>query len=866
MTKERAADSATEGPRWPRVRLRVGLVAATALIIVALAGSTLVALTTDYARVTQTTAQAAQTLSHTLREHAKRTFGEVDRVLANLAGAVALLRAEGETERALRPLHHMSAGLDQTDSVVITDSHGRVLAATTPLPTATAGALADALTRAPIHGLSIRYLGTGSAGPRRPGAVIMARAITDAEDGRLQGWAVAVLSQDYFDAFYQAVDMGPEGLVAVIHANGPVLFRAPALPGAIGTYVSSRPLFTRHLVEAPEGTFRIRTGTDEVERIQAYARVDGVPLVVLVGITTEHAFAAWQRRALWLGSLTAIAALVVLILAALLYRQLCSLQRSERRTREVEIHLSRAQAIAHVGSWEWNLRTNRMWWSRELHRIFDIAEGDEPPSYGRFLQSVHPDDRAAVASAVARALDDGQSFSLDYRVQRADGGERHVRHEGQCELDSRGHVTRMDSVVQDNTESTLLQAQLAQAGKLSTLGEMAAGMAHELSQPLNILRMSAEGALLRMADAPTSATAGREALQQVAEQADRMARIIDHIRLFSRKDTAPTQVFDARVPVRLAAEMMDNQLAAAGIRLDLDLPAGSAPVKGRPVQLEQVIVNLLANAKDSIKERRARDRAADGAVTIGHVALRMRRLGNAIEITVQDDGLGVPPGLFGRIFEPFFTTKGVGEGTGLGLSVSYGIITGMGGTLAATNRPGGGACFDISLPLQVGSVVAPRGEAPVAAAAPVPTREARAGVVAPLHPAPVPGHAPATAAPHVRLVEDEAPTLVAMRGHVETQGYRVSTASGGDQAWRRFLADPADLVVTDLRMADGDGEQLIRRLREIDPFLPIVVVSGTSGAELLQYGPQDPNTRVLPKPLSLRALSETVGDLLRHIA
>lgn len=856
-------------------RVRGGLFAATGLIMIALVITTLIALAIDHGRASDVTAQSARNISHLLREHARRTFGEVDRTLINLSNAVSAIRKNSEPHLLPRALHYMSAGLQQVDAFVIADQHGQVLHGTAPLLPATADALADTLTRAPLDDLTVRYLGPDSGAPGLPGAVIMARPVLNA-NGTLAGWTAAVLNQQYFTRFYESVDVGPNGLIAIIHTRGPILFRTPFKPGIVGTDVSSRPLFTRHLATSPEGQFRIHTGTDGVDRIQAYALLEEVPLVVLVGVTTDHAYAAWQKRALWLGGLALLAAVVVMALSLMLNRQVRILQTSERRTREAESHLSRAQAIAHVGSWEWNLHDNSMWWSHELHRIYDLPEDGEPPSYGRFLQAVHPEDRAMVASTVARALDDGLGFSIEYRVRRSDGTDLHVRHEGQCVLNANGSVQRMDSVVQDTTESIQLQVQLAQAGKLSTLGEMAAGMAHELSQPLNILRMAAEGALMRLGQDTDDGDAGmsRQALQQVSDQADRMAQIIDHIRIFSRKDTAPTQVFDARTAVRLATDMMDRHLAGSGIRLSVDLPTSSAPVKGRPVQLEQVIVNLLANAKDSIIQRRSNDRATDGSVAIGHVSLSMRRVGSSVEISIQDDGAGVPPGLFGRIFEPFFSTKGVGEGTGLGLSVSYGIITGMGGGLAATNRPRGGASFDISLPLQVGSVGSSRDF-------PAETIQATASIGTDMEvsvPSPQP---PPQAedtptglhlvtdddAPLLLLVEEHPGALSAVHQHMVDRGYRIAATSGGDHAWRRFMAQPADMVVTDLDMAGGDGEALVRRLREIDPFLPIIIVAGDRNTmDASGLDDQDPNTRVLTKPLSLSSLDDTLGTLLRRSA
>lgn len=394
-------------------------------------------------------------------------------------------------------------------------------------------------------------------------------------------------------------------------------------------------------------------------------------------------------------------------------------------------------------------------------------------------------------------------------------------------------------VIRDVTERKQVQAQLVQTAKLATLGEMAAGMAHELSQPTNIIRMAAEGALMLIGRDKADPAYLNKQFSLVAGQAERMAEIIDHIRIFSRKDTGEVTVFDGRSSLSLAVELMTPQMQAAEIEVGLALPPKSCLLRGRPVQLEQVIINLLSNAADAVRTAREKT-GRPGRIDIDAGITPSGEL----RITVTDDGTGISQPDLDRIFEPFFTTKEVGSGTGLGLSVSFGIISSMGGRLEARNAAHGGAQFSITLPLA--KTTGPRIQTRAQAAENDDTGR-------------LPGR-------HVMLVDDETQAIETMGDYLSELGYRISKATSGKAALALFEEDPCDIVVTDIRMPNGDGEQLIKSLREFDSDLPVVVVTGHIGTtETLEEEAGWHNLSVLKKPISLAEMVKSLERLLQNL-
>lgn len=467
------------------------------------------------------------------------------------------------------------------------------------------------------------------------------------------------------------------------------------------------------------------------------------------------------------------------------------------------------------------------------------ASADAPLVGKRMVDLLRPEDKGRKKHLTN--LDELPQGAVEERLARLDGS-LFIAEVTAAPIVFHG-VHARQVVIRDITERKQVHAQLVQTAKLATLGEMAAGMAHELSQPTNIIRMAAEGALMLIGRQKASQDYQTKQFGLVAAQASRMAEIIDHIRIFSRKDTGEVVVFDARNSIYLAAELLEPQMQGKEVAVLVDLPQQPCLVRGRPVQLEQVILNLLSNASDAVVSARAKAKKPKA----GRITLEGVILDGALRVTLTDNGTGISAADLDRIFEPFFTTKEVGSGTGLGLSVSFGIVSAMGGRLEARNVRPKGAQFTITLPLTA--------------------EGSEANGMVQGHPdtqAPQVADAQATGR-HILLVDDEPHAIETMSTYLTELGYRVSQAHSGNSAFRLFQQDPADIVVTDVRMPDGDGESLIKRLRAAAPSLPIVVVTGHIGTtETLDTEAQSLTLTILKKPISLAAMAETIEQMMQN--
>ncbi len=253
--------------------------------------------------------------------------------------------------------------------------------------------------------------------------------------------------------------------------------------------------------------------------------------------------------------------------------------------------------------------------------------------------------------------------------------------------------------IRDTSDQRTMQEQLIQASKLSTLGEMAAGMAHELNQPLSVMRMAADNALMRLERGTAKPDYLTEVLDLIGGQSEKLGRLILNLRVFARREeSAHRLAFNPVEAIEAACQLLRGKLALDSIEICRDFPESCRLVRGGGSRLEQVVINLLSNARDAIMERREKE----GTSQADQVRISVHDEGGngLIRISLEDTGCGISEQNIPKLFNPFFTTKGIGKGTGLGLSISYGIITSMGGTLAATNVPGGGARFEITLPAE----------------------------------------------------------------------------------------------------------------------------------------------------------------------
>ena len=324
------------------------------------------------------------------------------------------------------------------------------------------------------------------------------------------------------------------------------------------------------------------------------------------------------------------------------------------------------------------------------------------------------------------------------------------------------------------------QAQLVQAAKMSALGQLVSGVAHELNNPLSVI--IGYGQLLLNRAAPEAL---RRPVELMVQQGDRMGKIVKNLLYFARQRPPERAPVDLNQVIDQALALRFNQLSLSGVAVEREFAAGLPPVMADAQQLQQVFLNLLLNAEQAL--------AANGRG--GRIVFRTSVVqdGRTVRADVVDNGPGIPPDILPRVFEPFFTTKEVGVGTGLGLSVSYGIAEEHGGRLSVESEPGD-TVFTLELPVGV----------PVAAA-----RE--------------PG-APARSAffgdGRVALVVDDEPGVIDLIVTVLREtGWRVDVAPGGRRGLERVRQRRYDLVVSDMRMPDGGGEEFYRSAIMADPAL-----------------------------------------------
>jgi C4-dicarboxylate-specific signal transduction histidine kinase len=234
------------------------------------------------------------------------------------------------------------------------------------------------------------------------------------------------------------------------------------------------------------------------------------------------------------------------------------------------------------------------------------------------------------------------------------------------------------------------QEQLVQAGKLATLGELTTGVAHELNNPLNNIGLYVGNVIDRIHMGELTGESALEDLEKAMEQVRKATAIISHLRTFGRSAPVTFVPVDVDEVIERALSLMHEQLRLRAIEVDLDLCPDELVVLGNPIQLEQVFINLLTNARDALED------ASEETKRI-RISSSLER--DRIEIVFADNGPGIPPSLAQRVFDPFFTTKEVGTGTGLGLSITYSIVKEHGGEISISQTPGGGATFTLELPI-----------------------------------------------------------------------------------------------------------------------------------------------------------------------
>ena len=388
---------------------------------------------------------------------------------------------------------------------------------------------------------------------------------------------------------------------------------------------------------------------------------------------------------------------------------------------------------------------------------------------------------------------------------------------------------RLYAAAQDSlTRLRDTQAQLVQAAKMSALGQLVSGVAHELNNPLSVI--IGYGQLLLARELPESL---RRPVELMVTQGDRMAKIVRNLLFFARQRPPERAAVNLQAVVEQTLSLRINQLTLSGITVDTEFAPGLPEITGDAQQLEQVFLNLLLNAEQAILEVKP----------IGHIGLRTRvsPAGDFVYVDVIDDGPGVAPEALPRVFEPFFTTKMVGSGTGLGLSVSYGILEEHGGRLSVQSRRGE-TIFTVALPVSP----SPQTVALPAARGAVPRGDGRVALV----------------------VEDESSVLDLVVTLLEEYGWEVDVASGGRPGLERVATRAFDLIVSDVRMPDGGGQEFYTKVLERAPALArrFIFITGDTANEGAWNFLEKAGVPVIEKPFQRGVFEDAVARVMTAAA
>jgi PAS domain S-box-containing protein len=375
-----------------------------------------------------------------------------------------------------------------------------------------------------------------------------------------------------------------------------------------------------------------------------------------------------------------------------------SLYRSEAQYHRIADELSQFVDTANAPIFGIDAQGNVNEWNQQAEKITGFTK-EEVMGRGLVANFITDDYKLSVGEVLAKALQGDETANYEFPLFTQSGDRVDVLLNSTTRRDASGQIVGVVGVGQDITELNRIRyeqdterkeaaAKIIQSSKLATLGEMATSVAHELNQPLNVIRMAAGNTRRNLSKGNLDPKYLSEKLVRIEEQTARAAGIIDHMGMFGREATERSESIDPRNVVMNALDLMGEQLRLAGIEVVTVLPDECSCVFGHAIQMEQVILNLLTNARDAIEE-------SEG---IAKITVRVSESDKAVQITVQDTGKGIPADVLHRIFEPFYTTKEMGRGTGLGLSVSYGIVRDMQGTIVAENIDDG-ARFTITVPI-----------------------------------------------------------------------------------------------------------------------------------------------------------------------
>jgi PAS domain S-box-containing protein len=486
--------------------------------------------------------------------------------------------------------------------------------------------------------------------------------------------------------------------------------------------------------------------------------------------------------------------------------------------------------------WDWDVSADRIVWPARDEASFGYAAAEMPGYKDGWLALIHPEDCDRVRVSLGTVLRDTEAatWSDEYRIRQKDGKYATVLDRGFVVRDDHGAPVRMIGSMMDLTARRMLEEQLRQAQRMEAIGRLAGGVAHDFNNLLTVI----EGFTAILVEELGAEGVHGGSLVEIQKAASRASALTRQLLAFSRRQVLQPRYVDVNDVVHGVGGML-RRLIPADVTLDMQPSVGELLVYADIGQLEQVILNLVINAREAIHQGGTVKVSTD-TVTLSRtdenrpVAMQS---GKYVRLSVEDDGCGMDPDVVLHIFEPFFTTKE--SGTGLGLATVYGIVEQSGGHLEVHSQPGAGSRFDVYIPLSTsvpGEVVVPEV-----------TRPSRS-----------PGNEV------VLIVEDDASVRQLTHKLLARQGYEVFAAADGPAALKMISTGVVapDLLLTDVVLPHMSGSIVAERVLELKPDTAVVFMSGYTDEQLGRHGVLSAEVAFLQKPFQSGRLLTMVREQL----
>src|SRR5271165_663574 len=819
--------------------LRLGVTVLGVFVILAFAGSSAYDAWRSYRYSVAATNRELANMANALAEQTAWTLQAVDLLLTDTARWYRSDSGRIPPERLNAVLENRTAGVQQVRQVMIIDAQGNQRHSSRP-------------SAPPVHNVSDRSYfiaqrdGTASGlfmseplVTRSEGraSVVLSKRL-DEETGGFAGVVTAVVDLDDLKQYYQAVNLGAGSAIHLVRNDGTLLASNPATPDAVGRRFPA-------LIAAPATPPpRLVDPIDARREFIAVARVRNAPVTIAVTRDEAAALQAWRYQTIRVAVRTLILSLLGAFTIVALLRQLRRVEGGERALRESEQRYALAMEGANDGHWDWDVGTDRLFLSTRMKILYGYSADSEINTRSAWLAGIiiHPDDRPRFEAALKDHFDGlTPQYECEYRIRRPDGEWHWLHARGRCLRDSAGTPVRFVGSTSDVNAQKLaqvnkeqLEAQLRQSQKMEAIGTLAGGIAHDFNNILGAILGYGELAQQHAAEGSPL----RRYLDSVMHAAERAQILVERILGFSRSGLGDRVPVNVQFVLEETLELLEASLPA-GIRLERRIEAGNSAVIGDATYLHQVAMNLCTNAIQAMQ--------GGGVlrVILERAAVNERRMlsrgslvpGRYVRLMVTDTGVGIPSAVLERMFDPFYTTKGVGQGTGLGLSLVHGIVIDLGGAIDVASTVGEGTTFEIWLPV-AGETAMPAAES----ARPLPHGNGET----------------------VMIVDDERP-LVALAEEITAQlGYEPVGFDSSSAALAAFRSSPHrfDAVLTDESMPDLVGTDLAHEIRRLRPALPIILMSGYGGTQLTNRAAEVGVNEVLRKPLHRRDLAESLARVL----